>query len=248
MAGIGIGPREFAVLAIAEAGERARQVEAVLQPWLAAAGRGLAPALTRVLGRPLHPVAGTWVARRGGAPAEVHVTFLPEGAPERGLPFVALAVTREHLHARVGARGPAAGLEGMRRAVEREAATLARRGKPFRRLRSYDGWDHEELPELAPAGSVAFWREVAEGLAPRAAAQGSTELGIAWPREEARSLALGDLLGAYRDLAPIFKLLAAGGEATPSAPPGASAPGPEGEPKPGPAAASPPARPGGLRR
>jgi hypothetical protein len=221
MAGIGIGPREFAVLAIADAGERARQVEAVLQPWLAAAGRELATALTRVLGRPLQPHPGTRAARRGAAPDEAQVSFLPEGAPERGQPFAVLAVTRGHLHARVGARGPSTALLGMRRAVEREAVALARRGKPFRRLRSYDGWDLEELPELAPAGSVAFWQEIAEGLSPSGRPTGSAELGIAWPLEEARSLALGDLLGAYRDLAPIFKLLAAAGDATPPASPGA---------------------------
>jgi hypothetical protein len=33
-------------------------------------------------------------------------------------------------------------------------------------------------------------------------------VGIAWTREEARSLALGDLLGVFRDLAPLFKVLA----------------------------------------
>ncbi len=32
--------------------------------------------------------------------------------------------------------------------------------------------------------------------------------GVAWPREEARSLAVGDVLGAFRDLAPLYKLLA----------------------------------------
>ena len=37
------------------------------------------------------------------------------------------------------------------------------------------------------------------------------DLGIAWPREEARSLAIGDVLGAFRDLAPVWKLLANAG-------------------------------------
>ena len=32
--------------------------------------------------------------------------------------------------------------------------------------------------------------------------------GRAWSREEARSLAVGDVLGAFRDLAPLYKLLA----------------------------------------
>jgi hypothetical protein len=33
-------------------------------------------------------------------------------------------------------------------------------------------------------------------------------VGISWTREEARNLALGDLLGVFRDLAPLYKVLA----------------------------------------
>jgi hypothetical protein len=243
MAGIGIGPREFAVLETAGPEECQRLVAAVLLPRLEALGGELAGALTRVMGRRLVPQVGTSARRRGAAPGEAFVAFHDASSP-RGAPFAALAVSRNHLHARVGARGTGTGLRAMRRTVEREAGTLARRGKPFRRLRSYAGWDHEELPELAPAASPAFWREVAEGLAPGDGQAGVADLGIAWPREEARGLALGDLLGAYRDLSPIFKLLAAAGEA------GAATPAPRAGAarRPARAAASPRARPAGPRR
>jgi len=80
----------------------------------------------------------------------------------------------------------------------------SRKGKPFRRLRQFNGWNHEELPELAPAHSVAFWVELAEGLAP---GQDGIDVGIAWEEGEARSVALGDVLGVFRDLAPLYKVL-----------------------------------------
>ncbi len=140
-------------------------------------------------------------------PAEVLVAFGASDKGYRAAPYLALAVSRAHLHARVGARATADRGGVMRRALEREAPNLARKGKPFRKLRSYTGWDFENLPELAPAHSVAFWCELAADLT--AEGPGRIEVGVAWTAEEARSLSMGDVLGVFRDLAPLYKLLAA---------------------------------------
>jgi hypothetical protein len=94
----------------------------------------------------------------------------------------------------------------MVKALQREAGNLARKGKPFRKLRQYMGWDFEELPEIAPAHSAAFWEELAEGLDAGAKGPG-LDVGIAWSSEDARGLAVGDVLGAFRDLSPLYKLL-----------------------------------------
>ena len=82
---------------------------------------------------------------------------------------------------------------------------LARKGKPFRKLRTFADWNYWELPELAPAHSAALWHELSEEVAP---GRGGLDVGVALTREEARSLSLGDLLGVFRDLAPLYKLLA----------------------------------------
>jgi hypothetical protein len=92
----------------------------------------------------------------------------------------------------------------MAEALRREAASLARKGKPFRKLRRFSGWDYEGLPELAPASSASFWEELAEGLA---AGGPGLDVGVAFGVEEARCLAVGDLLGVFRDLAPLYKVL-----------------------------------------
>jgi len=206
MAGLGIGPDEFAIFRTGDPEERARALEARLLPVLARIGDDLAPGLARVAGMPLAKQDGKLQRKKGEAPEEVFVAFSPGDKGYLKAPYLAFAATREHLHARVAAR-PAADREGvMRRALAREAPNLARKGKPFRRLRSYADWDYEELPELAPAHSAAFWEELADALA--AEATGGIDVGIAWPAEEARNLALGDVLGAFRDLASLFKLLA----------------------------------------
>jgi hypothetical protein len=208
MAGLGIGPDEFAIFRTLDPDERARALEARLVPVLGRVGDDLGAGLARVAAMPLVKQDGRLQRKKGEAPEEVFVAFSPGDKGYARTPYLALAVTREHLHARVAARA-AADREGvLRRALLREAPNLARKGKPFRRLRSYGAWDHEELPEIAPAHSAAFWEELADELAGDASGGGGMDVGIAWPAEEARNLALGDVLGAFRDLGPLFKLLA----------------------------------------
>jgi len=203
MAGLGIGPEEFEVFAIEDPLERSEGLDTQVAPRLRALGTGLAEGLSRVAGVALHPHLGKTQRRRSQAPGEVFVAFCQSEKGFKSLPHLLLAVTSGELHARVAARSAADRGGALHRALTREAGNLARKGKPFRRLRSYQGWDHLELPEVAPAHSAAFWTEQADALA-----SGGIDLGVAWPASEARSLSVGDLLGAFRDLAPLYKLLA----------------------------------------
>jgi hypothetical protein len=205
MAGLGIGPEDFAIFEIGGPDDRADAIDASLAPKLHRLGEQLAQGLSRVAAAELraHPVKAT--RRKGFAPGEALVAFC---AGERGWqrsPYLAIAASRAHLHARIGAK-PAADRDGaLRRALEREAPNLARKGKPFRKLRPFMDWDGEELPDVAPAHSAAFWLELAEELQP---SRSGVDVGVCWTVEEARSLAVGDVLGAFRDLAPLYKLLA----------------------------------------
>ena len=205
MAGLGIGPPDFALFEIEDPDDRAGALETALQPKLGALADQCLSGLVRVAGKPLFAHPGRIARRKGAAPEELLVAFSDSEKGYRGVPFLAVAITRFHLHARVGVRGESSRRLAMQRAVEREAANLARKGKPFRKLRHFVVWNHEELPEVAPAHSPAFWQELAEDLAPGRA---GVDVGIAWTREEARSLSLGDLLGVFRDLSPLYKVLA----------------------------------------
>ncbi len=206
MAGLGIGPGEFALFDIRDPDDRADALERALVPALARVGEELVSGLSRVTAADLLVFDGKLARSKRVPPAEVLVAFGASDKGYRAAPYLALAVSRAHLHARVGARASADRGGVMRRNLEREAPNLARKGKPFRKLRNYSGWHHEELPEIVPAHSAAFWLEQADALAsPRAG--GGLDLGVAWSAEEARSLAIGDLLGAFRDLAPLYKLL-----------------------------------------
>ncbi len=208
MAGVGFEPSDFALFEIDDPEERGAALETSLLPKLVSIGQGCLPGLARVAGQELHLHPARIHRRKESPPEEVLVAFSESPRGYRGLPFLGGAVTREHLHARVGVRGDSPRREPMRAALEREAANLAKKGKPFRRLRQFVDWNFEELPELAPAHSTAFWIELAEGLA---AGNAGLDVGVAWTSAEARSVALGDLLGVFRDLAPLYKVLAHAG-------------------------------------
>lgn len=205
MAGLGLGPTDFALFEISDPDERAEALERTLQPKLLRIGDGCLPGLARVAGVELFSHPGKLPRRRGAAPEELLVAFSESAKGYRGLPFLAVVTTRAHLHARVGVRGESPRRTAMQAALGREAPNLARKGKPFRKLRHFQDWNHEELPELAPAHSAAFWRELSEALGPGGC---GLDVGVAFTREEARSLALGDLLGVFRDLSPLYKVLA----------------------------------------
>jgi hypothetical protein len=208
MAGLGLGPADFELFEIDDPDDRAAALEGTLRPKLAHLGDLCLPGLARVAGRTLHRHDGKVQARRGQPPHEILVVFSDTPKGWRGVPFLAVTLTRDHLHARVGVRGEGSRRVAMRDALRREAGNLARKGKPFRKLRLFTGWNFEELPELAPAHSAAFWEELAEGLLPGGE---GLDVGIAFGAEEARSLSMGDLLGVFRDLSPIYKVLSNAG-------------------------------------
>ncbi|HEX9308025.1 MAG TPA: DUF1054 family protein [Anaeromyxobacter sp.] len=205
MAGLGLGPPDFALFEIDDPDDRAAALEATLQPKLSALGGQCLQGLARVGGKELFVHPGKLARRKGQAPEEMLVAFSDSPKGYRGLPYLGVVMTRLHLHARVGVRGESPRRAPMQLALEREAVNLAKKGKPFRKLRQFQDWNFEELPEVAPAHSPAFFSELGEELAP-----GGTglDVGIAWTREEARSLAIGDLLGVFRDLSPLYKVLA----------------------------------------
>jgi uncharacterized protein YktB (UPF0637 family) len=205
MAGLGLGPSDFALFEIDEPDARAGALEAHLQPKLLAMAETCRSGLARVAGRELrvHPAKIAW--QRDDPPEEVCVLLADDTRGLRGVPALALVATRAHLHLRICVRGESPYRPALQAALARDAGSLAKKGKPFRRLRAYHDWNHEELPELAPAHSAAFWTELAAELAPGGR---GLEVGVAFTQEEARSLSLGDLLGVFRDLAPLYKLLA----------------------------------------
>lgn len=105
MAGLGFGPADFALFEIDDPDERGIALEGTLLPKLLTVGTSAVSGLSRVAGQDLFLHACRIHHRRQAAPEEVLVAFSESARGYRGLPFLGVAVTRQHLHARVGVRG-----------------------------------------------------------------------------------------------------------------------------------------------
>src|SRR5262245_26628660 len=145
MAGLGFDLDDFALFEIDDPEEREEAIEQTLQPRLEALGNEIIDGLSRMSGRDLYAHSGKPPRKKGVAPEETFVAFCDNPKGYRAVPHMALVLTRAHVHARVAARSEADKNGAMRAALEREAGNLSRKGKPFRKLRTYMSWNFEEL-------------------------------------------------------------------------------------------------------
>ena len=143
MAGLGLGPADFELFQIVDGEARAAALDASLQPKLLQLAHLCLPGLARVAGRELHVHDARPARRKGQAPEEALVAFCDTPKGWRGAPYLGVTLTHEHLHARVGVKGESPRRAPMQQVLRREAGTLARKVKPFRKLRHLDGCDHE---------------------------------------------------------------------------------------------------------
>jgi len=121
MAGLGLGPGDFELFEIDDPDQRAAALDATLQPKLRLIGDLCLPGLARVAGRALVVHDARTPRRRGQTQEEVVVAFCDTPKGWRGVPYLAVALTRGHLHARVGVKGESPRRTAMRDALLREA-------------------------------------------------------------------------------------------------------------------------------
>src|SRR5437868_4678913 len=142
MAGLGFDLEDFALFEIDEPDERAQQLDTIIQPKLMALSGEITDGMGRVAGRDLFAHAGKVNRKKDVPPEEAFVAFCESEKGYKALPYLALVMTRGNIHARVVARAESDKKGAMKRALIREAPNLARKGKPFRRLRSYLHWNY----------------------------------------------------------------------------------------------------------
>ena len=98
MAGLGLGPPDFALFEIDDPDERAHALEGQLQPKLADIAEECLPGLGRVAGKELFTHPGKLLRRKGQAPEEALVVFSDSPKGWKGVPYLAIVMTRLHLH------------------------------------------------------------------------------------------------------------------------------------------------------
>lgn len=202
MATLGFTPVDFEVFKVEDFSARMQQIYAHVRPKLLKLGDELAPELGRKLHLEFFPHVAKHARRTVNPPPETWAAFGPSPRGYKRYGYLALCISGVGLHARVVVKSEADNRPAMARSLKTCAAQLTRdfKGSPLGR---YDKWDFARLP----AGQ-RLAAELLEVLAENVAKKtGGLDLGFGWNRRESLRLDRLELLDAFRELEPLYRIL-----------------------------------------
>ncbi len=204
MARLGFTPTDFAVFEVAGFSARMQEIYARVRPKLVRLGDELAPELARKLHLEFHPHVARHARRTVNPPPETWAAFGPSARGYKRYGYLALCISRAGLHARMVVKSEAERRPEMARGLKSKAADLAKslRGTGIAR---YEKWDFNSLPAETSADDELF-AALAEGLGKKT---GGMDLGFGWSVRDALRLDRAELLDAYRELEPMYRIVSA---------------------------------------
>lgn len=204
MAGLGFTPTDFAVFKIEGFSARMQQIYARVRPKLVRLGEELAPELAHKLRLEFFPHVAKHARRTVNPPPETWAAFGPSPKGYKRYGYLALCISGAGLHARMVVKSEADRRTEMARGLRSNAALLVKslRGTGVAR---YEKWDFNALPAEMPADDELF-TTLAEGLGKKT---GGMDLGFGWSVRDALRLDRAELLDAYRELEPVYRIVRA---------------------------------------
>lgn len=202
MATVGFSRADFEVFSIEGFSARMQKIFAAIRPRLVRLGDELAPELSRKLHMEFFPHVARHQRRTVNPPAETWAAWGPSPAGYKRYGYLALFISGAGLHARAVVKTEADRRAEMGHLIGAKSTDLE---KAFRgaRLERYEKWDHERLPPAVSAG-----RELFESLgAALLKKTGVIDIGFGWPVREAVRLDRAELLDAFRELEPLYRIL-----------------------------------------
>ncbi|MGH8012750.1 MAG: DUF1054 family protein [Candidatus Binataceae bacterium] len=204
MAILGFTPADFRVFAVEGFNERMQQIYQHVRPKLMRLGDELAPELARKLHLELFAHVAKHARRTVNPPPETWAAFGPSQRGYKRYGYLALCISGAGLHARAVVKSEADKRVEMGRGLQARAAQLVKdfSGAPIAR---YDRWDFKNLPKPAVVERHFF-----DGLAQELNKKtGGIDVGFGWPVKESLKLDREELLDAFRELAPLYRILRA---------------------------------------
>lgn len=202
MASVGFTANDFRVFRIEGFSARMNEIYARIRPRLLRLGEQLAPEMGRKLHMEFFPHVAKHARRTVNPPPETWAAFGPSPRGYKRYGYLALCISKEGLHARAVVKSEADGRLEMADRIDERSAELqkALRGT---RIARYDNWDFDALPEEMPADGRLF-TSLSESLRKRT---GGIDLGFGWPLPQAARLDRAELLDAFRELEPLYRIL-----------------------------------------
>jgi len=179
-----------------------REIYAHLRPKLMRLGGQLAPELGRRFHQEVFLHVAKHAQRTVNPPPETWAAFGPSPRGYKRYAYLALCVSGSGLHARVVVKPEADRRVEMARALRAASSQLVR-ALGITPVARYQKWDFRSFPTPARASSELF-DLLAENLARK---NGGLDLGFGWTVKEALRLDPAELLDAFGELEPIYRIL-----------------------------------------
>jgi hypothetical protein len=205
VATLGFKPTDFEVFRIGGFSARLEKIYEHVRPKLTRLGNELAPALSRKLNREFFPHVAKHMRRTVNPPCETWVAFGPSPRGYKRYGYLALCISGAGLHARAVVKAEADARPAMARGLKADSVRLV---KAFAgtRIACYEKWDFAKLPTPAPA-VIELFGALADTLSKKT---GWIDLGFGWSVREALRLEREEVIEAFCELEPLYRVFQAG--------------------------------------
>jgi len=202
VARLGFTRADFDVFKVEGFDERMQQIYAHIRPRLVRLGSELAPEIARKLHMEFFPHVARHARRTVNPPPETWTAFGPSARGYKRYGYLALCISAAGIHARAVVKSEADSRPAMAALVKKKAAELTRsfKGAPIAR---YDRWDFVKMP-AEQAATDELWNDLARALEKKT---GGLDLGFGWAVGEALELDRAELLDAFHELEPFYRVL-----------------------------------------
>jgi uncharacterized protein YktB (UPF0637 family) len=198
---LGFTPADFEVFRVEGFNQRMAQIYEHVRPKLIRLGGELAPELARKLHLEFFPHVAKHARRTVNPPAETWCAFGPSPKGYKRYGYLALCISSVGLHARLVVKPEADHRPQMADGLRSKADELVRSFKSVG-LSRYDKWNFRDLPQSI-AGGRELWSELADALDKKT---GAIDVGFGWKGKAALRLGRAELLDAYRELEPLYRI------------------------------------------
>ncbi len=202
MATLGFIRRDFEVFAIEGFSARMAKLDELINPRLIRLANELTPELSRTFHMQFFPHVAKHMRRSANPPDETFAAFGPSRAGYKRYGYLALCVSGVGIHARAAVKSDADNHPEIARAIKSKSADLQ---KSFRgtRIQQYQNWNCREMPRSITAGAD-FFDGLADALAKKS---GAIDIGFGWPVRDALTVDRDEVLDAFRELEPLYRVI-----------------------------------------
>ncbi|HEX4211508.1 MAG TPA: DUF1054 family protein [Candidatus Binataceae bacterium] len=204
VATLGFTAVDFDVFKVEGFSERMQQIYEHVRPKLIRLGDELAPELARRLHMEFFPHVAKHARRSVNPPPETWAAFGPSPKGYKRYGYLALCISGAGVHARAVVKAEA---DNRPEIGQKIAARTSQLIKDFKgtKLAPYGKWNFKEVPQGEPADKELF-ASLAVALGKKT---GGIDVGYGWNVKQAIKLDRAELLDAFRELEPLYRLLRA---------------------------------------